>query len=1090
MKKFNLSKGIILFGCILLVHQLIAQNDSVLFTGIEDPVIPNKPTTGAVRSELLQSMPFRDLNGIALSSPNTYYLKGGNLITDGLESNGDYFFIDGMQVEDGKDFPYRSVAGFHHYRFGQPIYFGNVAGSLISIESGDYADKLHFEIDGFTTLTKGLKNNSVELNIGGPIRFGKNKPNNKFVPRFYLASNYTFTNDPNPGWEKKVQVTPDNAGYLSENPLRTGEPGYPGTLLNADFLGQNDIEEVPVHQNADRKSLNSFVKLNFPLAKNVYLTLGSYSKIDNGKEFVFHNALINADNNPETFYRNFDNYLNFVHRFDVSENLKISYQVNLQYSNYYYRKQDAVHKDRIFEYGYLGKYSTYKTPAYQLEDYYSAGDSVYQNVYVMNTWDVDTAYTFQNLNYNPEAARFTEQIYQFFPDNQGHWANSDQLQLNGGLLNGQNPQSIYGLWYSQGTTLNGYIYNENEKYRGVFRVNADYKSQHFVAGIEYMNKVQRSYAVNTLGLWQAMRNKVNYHIQELDQSNPQFDRLASNNQIYFYRKYYESIQTNFDKNLRQKLGLPVDGTDFILTDSYDMANNTIDYYDKNGMMHTVSVPENLFTLDMFSPDELLNYGNEYVRTQGYDYYGNKLKGKQDKYGFFNDRTIDAYRPSYLAAFFGDQFRWKSLDVFIGLRIDHFNANQPVLKDPYLLYPAYTAGEVTEINGTPVTHPSNIGGDYVVYVDNPVYPTGITGYRDGSTWYDGIGSEITDPGLLDAGSGIAPYLVDPDQNELTPDVFTDYKSETSFLPQINLYQSTQYGDIYFNYNTFTQNPVAYNIFRPDQYYFLRNIPGIINNPALKPMKTGKVNIGVRPKIYKTLYADISYLFVYVKNLSYIDTLIGAYPANYVTMANNDDLLQTNNVTAAINYFSPKSSGISAGSAFTKSFISEKDRYYMNIADVVINTHLTFNFGRGRDFILPGKKTLKSIFENFAIGIFHQHRSGTKLPNIEHTARNYNYAPDIDILNLRIEKGFYIKPVKTTASLYILVENLLNRENLFYINPMTGKPDDNGYLTDPNRQGEINATVNPDTFWMLYQYRQMDPSYYDIPRIFQVGLIVRM
>ena len=59
-------------------------------------------------------MSFRTVNGVTLSSPNTYYLKYDRLFVDGLESNGDFIFIDGMQVGDANDFPFRAIAEYHH----------------------------------------------------------------------------------------------------------------------------------------------------------------------------------------------------------------------------------------------------------------------------------------------------------------------------------------------------------------------------------------------------------------------------------------------------------------------------------------------------------------------------------------------------------------------------------------------------------------------------------------------------------------------------------------------------------------------------------------------------------------------------------------------------------------------------------------------------------------------------------------------------------------------------------------------------------------------------------------------------------------
>ncbi len=1058
-----------------------------------------------IKSERLKYMPFRNVYGVALSSPNTYYLKYDRLFVDGLEANGENVFIDGMQVADGNDFPFRAIAEYHHYRLNQPIYYGNVAGSLIELKTPVYNDKFYFDLDGYTTLNKDLKNNVVELNLGGPIRFSK-KGKNKFAPVFYLASNYSFTNDPYPSSENKYRVTQEAQNFLTEYPLRSSGLTSGGTYLNAEFMDQSDIEQVNLHQNADRQAFNSFLKLMFPISKDINLSVGSYAKIDNGRAFVFDNALLNSHNNPETYFQNFDNYMNFDHKIDVNEDLSIIYNVNFQYSNYYFRQQDARHKDRYFEYGYLGKYTTYKMPIYQFVDEIEINGEVYENVYVLNSWDYDTAYTFQNLNYNPEAAMFTEQIYELYPDNIGHWQNSDQLQIRGGLLNGQNPPGVYGypydLWNSQGTispfslnSSNGnysHIINfgntQREKYRGTFKLDVNYKSHNFFAGVEYMQKTERSYSIDPMALWGRMRGLTNFHILQLDIDNPQF----GNDTINFYRFYDEQSQFTFDKNLRQKLGLPVDGVDYILTDSYDMINNTIDYYDKDGVMHTIYAGEGLYTLDMFSPLELVDNGKYAVRYMGYDHTGNKLKGKQGKYDFFENYTIDAYRPSYFSAYLGDKFSWKIFDVSIGLRVDNFNANQPVLKDPFLFYPAYTVGEMPLVDvgtTTPASHPDNMGDDYVIYVDQAESPTEITGYRNDFIWYDENGDEITDPFILDHGSGITPLLVDPGQEVVNANVFEDYKATTNLLPQVNIDVKTDYGNIYAYYNSFSQNPTYLNMFRPDNYYFINFRAGIFDNPDLKPVRYDKVSIGLKPR-YKNFFADIGYLGVFTKNYYYLERMRGAYPREYTTIVNHEETIPNHNLFVSLNYFSPKTSGIGASSSVTKSFISDENRYYMNISDLVINSHLTFNFGYGRDFILSDNKALRAIFENFGIGVYHQFRTGTKLPVKSYVEPEYLYSPNFSFFNFRVEKGIYIKPAGITASLYFLIENFFNKQNLFYIDPVTGQPDDDGYLSAPEWQNEINSQTNPDTYRMLYQYKLMNPAYYDTPRIIRVGLIVKM
>ncbi len=57
-------------------------------------------------------------------------------------------------------------------------------------------------------------------------------------------------------------------------------------------------------------------------------------------------------------------------------------------------------------------------------------------------------------------------------------------------------------------------------------------------------------------------------------------------------------------------------------------------------------------------------------------------------------------------------------------------------------------------------PHNIGDDYFVYVDKIKDPNRVVGYRKGNRWFNADGIEILDPTILDVGSGISRYLMEP------------------------------------------------------------------------------------------------------------------------------------------------------------------------------------------------------------------------------------------------------------------------------------------------------------------------------------------
>ena len=99
--------------------------------------------------------------------------------------------------------------------------------------------------------------------------------------------------------------------------------------------------------------------------------------------------------------------------------------------------------------------------------------------------------------------------------------------------------------------------------------------------------------------------------------------------------YNAADQYQFDKNLRDALGLSVTGVDWINTDSYDFNDNSIEYYDRDGVMHKAYLQDG-FDISMFTPDELTQDGNSYVSYYGYDYLGNKLKKQPSFSDFFTE----------------------------------------------------------------------------------------------------------------------------------------------------------------------------------------------------------------------------------------------------------------------------------------------------------------------------------------------------------------------------------------------------------------------------------------------------------------------
>ncbi|PJF33881.1 MAG: hypothetical protein CUN57_00990, partial [Phototrophicales bacterium] len=193
------------------------------------------------------------------------------------------------------------------------------------------------------------------------------------------------------------------------------------------------------------------------------------------------------------------------------------------------------------------------------------------------------AYVFEAKNYNPYLARYTSQIYEFFPDKGdldapvGNWRSETDLTLRGGLLNGQSPSSFYGLWNPPGIIQTRYGESSSTLISFNASAAADVGNHELKFGFLYEQRADRGYSYNAQRLWTRMRGLTNNHIRDLDVDNPMpvYRDGIFQDTVMFYRKYAETLQFRFDKSLREKLGLDVQGLDFILVDSYDYDNNTI-----------------------------------------------------------------------------------------------------------------------------------------------------------------------------------------------------------------------------------------------------------------------------------------------------------------------------------------------------------------------------------------------------------------------------------------------------------------------------------------------------------------------------------
>jgi hypothetical protein len=350
---------------------------------------------------------------------------------------------------------------------------------------------------------------------------------------------------------------------------------------------------------------------------------------------------------------------------------------------------------------------------------------------------------------------------------------------------------------------------------------------------------------------------------------------------------------------------------------------------------------------MFSADELLNSGNRFVNYYGYDYTGKRLNGQVNFNDWFTQkdangnytRQVGAYRPSYMAGYIMDKFELPNNTLFnIGVRVERFDANTKVLKDPYSLYATETVGSnsvaatkaINSLNGG--KDPSNMGSNYVVYVaDNTSNSPEIVGYRNGDDWYDPYGRPLADPSditrLYSDGKIPQPYLqrnsggANPHSLTMRDSSYNPNSSFTDYTPQVNVmprfsftFPIADQSMFYAHYDIIVQRPKSTGqVYATpyDYYYLTQNASSIMPNPNLKPQKLIDYEFGFQQALNSFSALTISGFYKERKDMIQVRPYLYAWPITYYTYANRDfsttkgfifkyDLRRINHISALVSY----------------------------------------------------------------------------------------------------------------------------------------------------------------------------------------------
>jgi len=1063
-------------------------------------------------------------------------------------------FIDGVKVRGSANIPQSAYEQVTVLTGGIPAQYGDAVGGVISITTKGASRVTYGGIELVSSI--GAKYNDkgdylfdpqgyhlVAGNISGPLISIKDKtdPEGKAkrpILGYFLAGEVNYIQDPNPSAIGNYYVKEDVLNDLRQNPIIKSSDG--ASLLRSEFIRQSDLEWSAQKRDAQRRSVVASGNIDVYTTPNITLKLGGSIDFNDQRIYSYNGSLFNFNNNGEVINKTWRVYGRFTQRFgnraaaEGEEKKKNGitnafYSIQADYSSFTQKTQDDEHKDELFRYGYVGKFKTYK------EKTYGFGiDPTTGLVGFIQGPDRDTMVTFEASDINPDLSAYTLQYYNNNPDAEGYYENLTQIEQDrGALRNGDVPRTVYSLWNNTGTQYNSYSVLDQTQFRVMATGSFDIKNHSISLGFEYEQRKDAYVGYSPYGLWTLTRQYANSHLAQQDTDNPiiHFDANGNYTDTVSYDRLFTPDpegtalgvgQYYIDYNIRQSLGLDPSGTDWIDIDSYDP-----DFYDVN----------------WFSADELLNNGNNLVLYYGFDHTGKKLKGRPSFDDFFTEkdefgnytRKIGAFEPIYMAGYIQDEFTFKDLIFRVGLRVDRYDANQKVLKDPYLLYEAYTASEVTSLGGETVTHPNNIGGSAVVYVNDVENPTAILGYREGDTWFDAQGTQISDPSVIRTGTGIAPYLVNPGQETISSGAFKDYEPQINVMPRISFSFPISESALFFaNYDVLTQRPTGGNRLDLIDYMFLANRTDQVSNPDLKPESTIEYAIGFKQTIGKRSALELNGFYREMRNQIASVRISEAYPRTYTTFGNLDfgtvkgltisyDLRRTKNIQLRLSYTLQFADGTGSNASTSLNLVNAgfpnlrvtQPLDFDQRHNIVLA--LDYRFGNGRDYngpktVTKGGKTINWL-QDFGVNAIVRAGSGNPYSRQSNTTGdaliggggsaflegsvNGSAKPWQFRIDMRVDKDFTIKwnkgkegkPAKTSPlNVYVDVQNLLGTKNILGVYRKTGNPDDDGYLAAAEYQPSIQSQTDEQSFRDLYAVKVNNPGNYSLPRRVRLGIML--
>jgi len=1130
--------------------------EEVVITRYKVPLIDAgaTSTTNTVTAEDIADLPTRNIANIASTTAGVQQSdKGGGINIRGGRGDAIVYYVDGIRVSGTVNLPVSAVEQIDIITGGVSSKFGNSTSGVINISTKGGAKTFAGSVEVQSSLDR-WRYDLVNANFAGPL---VKNDSGQSVVSYALNFEYQRQKDASPSSVDMYKVKDDIFESIQENPLALDDEG--NIIVRAEQLTFDSMEVNKIKRNTVDNQARFNGKLDFRLGDNKFLTIGGNMDYKYYHNWVEDYALLNFENNPLFIEQNYKAFIRYTQNFkkDYEEGERQSaiqnafYSLQFDFEKYKIQYEDDTHGDDYFAYGYIGDFEVERAPVFS--------ESADGEFWELSNFS-DTATYFTAGSSNPLGANYTTTYYELA----GLEDENGELYFNGGvtdlqatqaIINGErpsnNPHSIN--WYNTGRQYNGVgVGNDDEKYRfqinsgfDILKPGAESRNKHSLTfGVEYEQKVMRKYTISPLSLWDAARQFTNSHL-EFDYDNPYFynngvltpvdgDPIYFSDSIYYdyvgntYNESGERVQSYFDENLREAIGAS-----------------------DNEYINIYNLPLESFDIEYFSPDELLD--NEFVNRSymGYDVYGNRTSGNVSFEDFWTQtneegvytRLVAPFKPIYAAGYIEDKFQLKDLTFRLGFRVDRYDANQKVLQDPYSVYGSLSAGEYRAGE-----HPATIGDDYAVYTSDGTTSGTIVGYRDGDTFYDAEGVEVSNYNSL--GSTSAVPVKSDEQGDNTKDenynidlAFEDYEAQYVFMPRLQFsFNITDNALFFAHYDVLSQTPqtrvsngisINRSIGNPMDYYYFDQIGGTpINNPNLKSETTVDFQLGFKQKLTASSAVTFSAYYKEYKNQIQIKRYSGVNGATgniYYSYDNIDfgntkgfefgyDLRRTKNIRLTANYTLQFAEGTGSDDVTQQQVVSNTGTNFSTVSALdydsrhSLNFTVDYRFGEGKDYNGPTTKKGKQILSNFGINLLTQARSGTPytrqenvtpeattavtkvvtLGYINGSRLGWNFRAD-----LKINKAFTVELAKKNEDkqgkklyfdVYLWIDNLLGTANVLDVYRYTGSPSDDGYVQSAAGELAASSAISEDSYRDLYEARVNSPSNYTLPRRIYLGASV--